>query len=89
MGKVHVAAGFVDLSVLLVAKLVESPVAGPLRFVGYDLAAYAVAKTMVIWEIANGRDDPESADLVQCNMDQANDGRLQVGCHRVRCPAAR
>ena len=59
-GKVHVAVGFVDLGVLLVAKL-DPAAAGPLRFIGYDLSAYAVAKTAVIWEMALRSHDPKYA----------------------------
>ena len=59
-GKVHVAVGFVDLGVLLVAKL-NPAAAGPVHFVGYDLSAYAVAKTAVIWEIARSIADPKYA----------------------------
>lgn len=61
-GKVHVAVGFVDLGVLLTAKLVDTAATdGPLRFVGYDIAAYAVAKTLVIWEIAHGGSASDAA----------------------------
>ena len=52
-GTVHVAAGFVDLGILLAADLDASSShhRGPLRFVGFERSAYAVAKTLVIWEM--------------------------------------
>ena len=49
-GKTHVAVGFVDLGVLFAATVRESN-AGPLRFLGIEMSAYAVAKTLVIWEM--------------------------------------
>jgi tetratricopeptide (TPR) repeat protein len=48
-GKTHVAVGFVDLGLLLSSQLRDDNTTAPLRFVGFDLSAYAVAKTLVIW----------------------------------------
>jgi hypothetical protein len=50
-GTVHVAIGFVDLGLLLVSDLFPH-IPGPLRFVGIERSAFAVAKTLVIWEVA-------------------------------------
>ena len=50
-GTTHVAIGFVDLGMLLVADLQDGPKGSPLSFVGYDSSAYAVAKTLVIWQM--------------------------------------
>jgi len=52
-GTTHVAVGFVDLGLLLEGTLQEPPTnhSGPLHFVGVELSSYAVAKTMVVWEM--------------------------------------
>ena len=50
LGTVHVAVGFVDLGVLLSCDLGPRG-AGPLRFVGVELSAFAVAKSLVIWQM--------------------------------------
>jgi hypothetical protein len=52
-GTVHVAVGFVDLGVLLEMDLAPTPGRdnGPLLFRGYELSAYAVAKTLVVWQM--------------------------------------
>ena len=48
-GRTHVAVGFVDLSVLRDAIYSEKQACpGPLRFVGVEASAYAVAKTAVV-----------------------------------------
>ena len=49
-GKTHVAIGMVDLGILFAAEL-EGPLGEPLHFVGVDMNAYTVAKTMVVWEM--------------------------------------
>jgi hypothetical protein len=51
-GTTHVAVGFVDLGMLLYA-LYDQPVdlGEPLRWVGYEMSAYACAKTMVITQM--------------------------------------
>ena len=49
-GKTHVGVGFVDLGVLLESDL-HGPETEKLTFVGVELSAYAVAKTLVIWEM--------------------------------------
>jgi len=54
MGTTHVAVGFVDLGMLLAADLGSPPsilCSGPLTFLGIDLSAYTVAKTLVVWEM--------------------------------------
>jgi hypothetical protein len=48
-GKTHVAIGFVDLGLLLAADL--APGNGPLRFLGVERSAFAVAKARVVWEL--------------------------------------
>jgi hypothetical protein len=48
-GKTHVAVGFVDLGLLMTADLL--PGDDPLRFIGIERSAFAVAKTHVIWEM--------------------------------------
>jgi len=50
-GTTHVAVGFVDLSALLHSDLLESEDDEPLRFVGFDPSPYAVAKSLVVWEM--------------------------------------
>jgi hypothetical protein len=55
-GSTHVAIGFVDLGTLLHAQLVtkdNQPVSSgePIRWVGYEMSAYACAKTMVITQM--------------------------------------
>ncbi|KAJ2997985.1 hypothetical protein HDV02_004987 [Globomyces sp. JEL0801] len=48
-GKVHVAVGFVDLSLLLEMDLaINDAKWGPFQFIGYEASAFSVAKTMVI-----------------------------------------
>jgi tetratricopeptide (TPR) repeat protein len=67
LGTVHVAVGFVDLGVLLSCDIVDAPEGrtGPLRFVGVELSCFAVAKSLVIWQMtkdaANGK---TSADAI-------------------------
>jgi len=54
LGTTHVAVGFVDLGMLFGATLNDPPSSrhlGPLHFIGVELSAYAVAKTLVIWEM--------------------------------------
>ncbi|CAB9528467.1 expressed unknown protein [Seminavis robusta] len=54
LGTTHVAVGFVDLGILFAATLedkLSGTRAGPLRFLGIELSVYAVAKTLVIWEM--------------------------------------
>ena len=54
-GTVHVAVGFVDLGVLLSCTLGDAPAnatrGGPLQFVGVELSAYAVAKSLAVWQM--------------------------------------
>jgi hypothetical protein len=55
-GTTHVAIGFVDLGTLLHAQLMtkdNQPVSSgePIRWVGYEMSAYACAKTMVITQM--------------------------------------
>ncbi|GIQ80290.1 hypothetical protein KIPB_001064 [Kipferlia bialata] len=60
-GTTHVAVGFVDLGTLLCADIQsggrgereggEGATPQPLSFVGYELCAFAVAKTMVVWHM--------------------------------------
>jgi hypothetical protein len=53
LGTVHVAVGFVDLGVLLSCDLGKAGPRGdgPLRFIGVELSAFAVAKSLVIWQM--------------------------------------
>jgi hypothetical protein len=53
LGTVHVAVGFVDLGVLLSSDVKDGPHgrSGPLRFVGVELSTFAVAKSLVIWQM--------------------------------------
>ena len=52
---VHVAVGFVDLGMLLTCELNAAPsgrhAKEPLRFVGIEMSAYAVAKSLVVWQM--------------------------------------
>lgn len=50
-GTTHVAIGFVDLGMLFAADLRSSPSfdQGPLKFLGIEKSAYAIAKALVIW----------------------------------------
>ncbi|KAL3942544.1 MAG: hypothetical protein SGBAC_003290 [Bacillariaceae sp.] len=53
-GTTHVAVGFVDLGILLEADLQGPPklgMNGPLSFLGIETSPYAVAKTLVVWEM--------------------------------------
>ncbi|GET00747.1 hypothetical protein GLOIN_2v1834130 [Rhizophagus clarus] len=52
-GKVHIAIGFVDLDLLLRAKIIqnENSIDQPIQFIGYEGSVYAVAKTNVIKEM--------------------------------------
>ena len=61
------AAGFVDLGILLVAEMTAPTTSrGALRFVGYERSAFSVAKTLVIWELlqANITDEPQQQEEV-------------------------
>lgn len=62
-GRVHVAVGFVDLSLLLEMDLVRGDNPGPFHFVGYEASVFSVAKTMVIAEMLR-RKDPEIIDAI-------------------------
>ena len=66
-GTTHVAVGFVDLGTLLHATLVNhGPHDGPLTWVGYELSAYACAKTMVVTRLFE--DQASVDDILQvCN----------------------
>jgi hypothetical protein len=61
---VHVAIGFVDLGLLLVANLAAPPPgrSGPLKFIGVERSAYSVAKFRVIWQLARSPPPSLSAD---------------------------
>jgi hypothetical protein len=61
LGTTHVAVGFVDLGILFAATLGNAPSAknGPLHFIGIDMSSYAVAKSLVIWEML--KDTPTKA----------------------------
>ena len=61
----HVAIGFVDLGILLVADLEDDPTgnSAPVSFVGYELSAVAVAKTIVIWQMLCDKSTSPSAVL--------------------------
>ena len=54
-GTTHVAVGFVDLGMLFSATLQDPPslkyLGQPLNFLGIDMSSYAVAKSLVIWEM--------------------------------------
>ena len=39
-----------DLGLLLAADIRDSD-AGPVRFIGYELSAYSIAKTLLLWEM--------------------------------------
>jgi hypothetical protein len=56
-GKVHVAVGFVDLDLLLRARIAQSKdsIEKSNKFIGYEASAYAVAKTNVIKEMMMGK----------------------------------
>lgn len=47
-GRTHVGVGFVDLGVLLTARFHGNISSGPAHFVGYDMSAYAVAKSLLL-----------------------------------------
>ena len=49
-GKTHVAVGFVDLGIIMVADI-DKRGNSPLKFVGIDSSPYVVAKTFLIWEL--------------------------------------
>mmetsp|Transcript_9971 Transcript_9971/g.23771 ORF Transcript_9971/g.23771 Transcript_9971/m.23771 type:complete len:437 (+) Transcript_9971:932-2242(+) len=54
LGTTHVAVGFVDLGILIEADLHGPPkvgMNGPLCFLGIETSPYAVAKTLVVWEM--------------------------------------
>lgn len=66
-GTVHVAVGFVDLGVLLSCEFAHGTGgrAGPLEFVGVELSAFAVAKSLVVWQmVADAAGDLEAATAV-------------------------
>mmetsp|Transcript_9880 Transcript_9880/g.32190 ORF Transcript_9880/g.32190 Transcript_9880/m.32190 type:complete len:591 (+) Transcript_9880:1804-3576(+) len=64
-GTAHVAAGFVDMGILLAAKLQDDGTkSGPLRFVGFERSAYAVAKTLAIWEMIAGLEEPSNSSAL-------------------------
>ena len=46
---IHVTVGFVDLGILFATTL--APSASLLRFIGIETSAYAVAKSLVLYEI--------------------------------------
>lgn len=52
-GTTHVAVGFVDLGALLVCEIKNAPKgkSGPVLFSGFERSAYAVSKSLVIWEM--------------------------------------
>ena len=53
-GTTHVAAGFVDLGQLLDSRFVEAKDESPLaylHFCGYEASSFAVAKSLIIWEM--------------------------------------
>lgn len=50
-GRTHVGVGFVDLGVLLTARFHGSVSSGPAHFVGYDMSAYAVAKSLLLLQM--------------------------------------
>ncbi|GIQ90128.1 hypothetical protein KIPB_012798 [Kipferlia bialata] len=68
MGTTHVAAGFNDLGLLLTANVVPHrsghATNTPLRFIGYDLAPYNVAKNMVVWHMIQTVPDRDCATAV-------------------------
>ena len=56
LGTTHVAVGFVDLGILFEAEVRDAPnhgISGPLQFLGIELSPYAVAKTLLVWEMIN------------------------------------
>jgi len=53
-GTVHVAVGFVDLGLLVDSPIIEAPegsITTSLRFHGFDSNHFAVAKSLVLWEM--------------------------------------
>jgi hypothetical protein len=69
-GRTHVAVGFVDLGILMAADLQDGD--SPLRFIGVDQSSFAVAKTLVIWELL--KHTPDSSQ----ERDQHLVGIMQV-----------
>lgn len=70
-GKTHVAVGFVDLGMLMVADL--KPGSEPLHFVGVEQSAFSIAKTHVIWEMMS-----QSPNVMSPQFDQHLMSILQV-----------
>lgn len=65
-GTVHVAVGFVDLGTLLACDLGAAPEGrepSPLRFVGVELSAFAIAKSLVIWQMISDAADGQGCAL--------------------------
>jgi hypothetical protein len=56
-GKLHIAVGFVDLSLLLWMDLECDINAGPFKFIGFENSAFSVAKTLVISCLLEHADD--------------------------------
>ena len=70
-GTTHVAVGFIDLGILLSANLHDPPSdshVGPLRFIGVEKSPYAVAKSLVLWEmmknIPAGKENSQKIDYL-------------------------
>ncbi|GIQ85819.1 hypothetical protein KIPB_007553 [Kipferlia bialata] len=66
-GTSHVAVGFVDLGPLLMAEIrtvggEEERETDPLTYVGYELSAYAVAKSSVIWHLLQTAPEGEEGE---------------------------
>ncbi|GIQ83425.1 hypothetical protein KIPB_004743 [Kipferlia bialata] len=61
LGTTHVAVGFVDLGTLLCADIRgvegEGEGAGPLSYVGYEMVAHNVAKSLILWHMMQGEGD--------------------------------
>mmetsp|Transcript_10527 Transcript_10527/g.25694 ORF Transcript_10527/g.25694 Transcript_10527/m.25694 type:complete len:1042 (-) Transcript_10527:150-3275(-) len=82
-GTVHCAVGFVDLGILLRAKI-RYKSNGPLTFVGYDLSPYSVALSLVVWNmLCSPSIDPKAALQVWCSATWSKDTirQFQIGLH--------
>ena len=62
-GKVHVAVGFVDLSLLLWMDLIPKN-SSLFQFVGFELSAINVAKTLAIKAMLDLKDDGNLVDSI-------------------------
>jgi hypothetical protein len=68
-GTTHVAVGFVDLALLLDCKFEvgnNDTTTEPITFYGYESSAYAIAKSLIVWDLLqNGDPDEVPSQVVQ------------------------